>query len=538
MKAVIYARYSSHNQREESIEGQLRECKEYAAKNDITIVGEYIDRAISGKTDQRPSFQKMIADSAKGQFEAVLMYTLDRFARNRYDSAIYKAMLKKNGVRTIYAKQPMPDTPEGIILESVLEGYAEYYSQNLARSIKRGLKENALECRYNIPLLGYKKGEDGKYAIDEAGAKIVREIYQKYDEGWSQTEIINYCNERGYRTIRGGKFNKNSVRTLIQNEKYIGIYTWDDVRVEGGIPQIIDKDLFDRVTQKIAHLRKVGAKKEANDDYLLSGKLFCGECGSPMVGESGTSHTGQKYYYYKCSNRKRGGNCPKHTEKKDEIERLVTAITKERVLTDETINTIADKVMEIVNKDFADTSVLESLKSSLSDVEKKIKNILKAIEAGIITDSTKQRLDELESERKDLEGQIAKEEVKKPFLNKDRIIFWLSSFKNGDIDDVHYQQILIDTLVNSAYIYDNDDGGRKIVIMFNLSKQNTAVIKGSDIERSTPRKDRRAEMSFGLLLSFGEEKLPLQGQGSLFLRHRSQSFLCHLCTVKSRRLPF
>lgn len=486
MKAVIYARYSSHNQREESIEGQLRECKEYAAKNDITIVGEYIDRAISGKTDQRPSFQKMIADSAKGQFEAVLMYTLDRFARNRYDSAIYKAKLKKNGVRTIYVKQPMPDTPEGIILESVLEGYAEYYSQNLARSIKRGLKENALECRYNSPMLGYKKGEDGKYAIDEAGAKIVREIYQKYDEGCSLAEIVEYCNERGYRTIKGGKFNKNSLRTLIQNEKYIGIYKWDDVRIEGGMPQIIDKDLFDRVTRKVAHLRKVGAKKKANDNYLLSGKLFCGECGSPMIGESGASHTGQKYYYYKCSNRKHGGNCPKHTEKKDEIERLVTAITKERVLTDETINTIADKVMEIVNKDFADTSVLESLKSSLSDVEKKIKNILKAIEAGIITDSTKQRLDELESERKDLEGQIAKEEIKKPFLNKDRIIFWLSSFKNGDIDDVHYQQILIDTLVNSVYVYDNDNGGRKIVVMFNLSKQNTAVIKGSDIEQSAP----------------------------------------------------
>lgn len=486
MKAVIYARYSSHNQREESIEGQLRECKEYAAKNDITIVGEYIDRAISGKTDQRPSFQKMISDSAKGQFEAVLMYTLDRFARNRYDSAIYKARLKKNGVRVLYAKQPMPDTPEGIILESVLEGYAEYYSQNLARSIKRGLKENALECRYNVAILGYKKGEDGKYAIDEIGARTVREIFQKYDEGMSLNEIVAYCNEQGYKTIKGRPFNKNSLRTIVKNERYIGVYKWDDVRIDGGMPVIIDKDLFNRVSQRVDLMRKMGARKKADDDYLLSGKLFCGECGHLMIGESGTSKTGRKYYYYKCGHRKRDKVCTKHTEKKEEIERLVTAVTKQKILTDETIDSIAEKVMEIVEKDFADTSRLEAMQNARKDLDKRIKNLLKAIEAGVITESTKQRLDELESERKDLEQQIAKEELKKPFLSKDRIVYWLSSFKNGDIDDVHYQQVLIDTLVNSVYVYDNSDGGRKIVVMFNLSKQNTAVIRSSDIERSTP----------------------------------------------------
>ena len=136
MNAAIYARYSSHNQREESIEGQIRECTAFAERNGMVIVAEYIDRAMTGKNDNRDAFQRMIRDSEKRNWDAVIVYTLDRIARNRYDSAVYKAKLKKNGVRLFYAKQVIPEGPEGIILESVLEGIAEYYSENLARNLK------------------------------------------------------------------------------------------------------------------------------------------------------------------------------------------------------------------------------------------------------------------------------------------------------------------------------------------------------------------------------------------------------------------
>lgn len=149
MKGVIYARYSSDNQREESIEGQLRECKEYAERNDITILGTYIDRALSAKTDNRPEFQHMIKDSAKGLFDVVLVWKLDRFARNRYDSARYKNLLKKNGVKVISARENISEGSEGIILEAMLEGYAEYYSAELSEKVIRGLTDNALKCKYN-----------------------------------------------------------------------------------------------------------------------------------------------------------------------------------------------------------------------------------------------------------------------------------------------------------------------------------------------------------------------------------------------------
>ena len=498
MKAVIYARYSSHAQREESIEGQLRECKEFALKNNLTIIGEYCDHAISGKTDQRPEFQRLIKDSEKGHFEAVVMYTLDRFARNRYDSAIYKAKLKKNGVRVFYAKQPMPDTPEGIILESVLEGYAEYYSENLARSIKRGMKENALHglAPGQTPPLGYMVGEDRKYHIEPVGAKIVQEIFQRYADGQSVTQIIDWANEQGFKTSRGNPFNKNSLRTMLHNDKYIGVYRYMDVVIEDGVPPIISKDLFEKVQIMHKHNYSARARTKAIEDYLLTTKVFCGHCGSPMVGESGTSKSGKLHFYYKCTCRKREHNCDKKVEKKEWLEEVAVRYTVETVLTDENIEIIAKKAMELIEKESADTSFLEGLKAQKRDYEKKIGNIMRAIEDGIYSDTTKNRLAELEECVRDVDGQIAHEEMKKPLLSKERIIYWLASFKSGDIDDMDYRRRVIDTLLNSIYVFDTPDGGRKLVFTFNLSGQNTSTIKCSDIRGTSPPKGSNPNTQF------------------------------------------
>ncbi len=459
----------------------------------MVVVGEYCDRAISGKTDNRPSFQRLIKDSEKGQFDAVIMYTLDRFARNRYDSAIYKAKLKKNGVRVYYAKQPMPDTPEGIILESVLEGYAEYYSENLSRNIKRGLKENALQGLATggaCQLLGYTVGDDKKYQIEPVGAKIVQEIYQMYADGMSATQIINTCNEKGYKTIKGRPFNKNSLRTILKNDKYIGVYRFMGVVIEDGIPPIIDKPLFEKVQAMLEHNYTARARTKSKEDYLLTTKLFCGKCESPMVGESGTSKTGVVHHYYKCVERKTRHNCTKKTEKKDWIENFVVQFTVQNVLTDDNIDRIATKAMEIIEKESADTAYLDGLQSELKDIQKKIKNIITALENGVASTAATDRLSELESEKNEVEGQIAREEMKKPLLTKERIMYWLHSFKSGDINDIEYKRRVIDTLVNSVYLFDDGDNGRRIVLTFNLSGQNTATISCSDIACYAPPKQR------------------------------------------------
>lgn len=434
------------------------------------------------------------------------MYTLDRFARNRYDSAIYKAKLKKNGVKIYYAKQPMPDTPEGIILEAVLEGYAEYYSENLSRSIKRGMKENALRgIAMHAPLLGYKIGENRKYEIEPVGAKAVRVIFTMYAEGKSQTQIVDYLNSNGFRTSRGNLFNKNSLLRILKNDRYIGVYRYDDVILENAVPPIIDKNLFDKVQLIIKRNYNTRARNKAHMDYLLTTKLFCGHCGSPMVGESGTSKSGKVHHYYKCCKRKREHACNKKTERKDWIEQLVVQYTVSHVLTDERIDMIATKVMELVEKDLQDTSVLVSLQGALKDVNKKINNIMIAIEEGIFTYTVKDRLETLEQEKCSIEEQIFREELKKPFLTKERIVHWLNSFKDGDINNIEYRRRIIDALVNSVFVYDDGDGnkGRKIVLTFNYSGENTLTLKSSDIENVAPPNEANPNTFFFVKHCFG-----------------------------------
>ena len=489
MNAVIYARYSSHNQREESIEGQIRECTAFADRNGMTIVGEYIDRAVSGKTDNRDAFQKMIRDSEKRNWDAVVVYTLDRIARNRYDSAMYKAKLKKNGVRLIYAKQVIPEGPEGIILESVLEGIAEYYSENLARNVQRGLMENALACKTTggKPALGYRLTESLHFEIDPVGAKIVREIFQLYADGKTASEVIEYCNNSGYRTAMGRPFNRSSLTTILRNEKYIGIYKVNDVVTEGGIPAIIDKALWEKVQGMIKHNYNTRARGKAKMDYLLTTKLFCGHCGTPMLGESGTGRNGNTYHYYKCFHRKKGEDCDKKPEKKDWIETFVVRHTIEKVLTDENIELISTKAMDIINKEAQDKSVLNALQAEFKDVEKRLKNIVDLMEQGIASSTTKDRLLELENRKEDLIKQIAVESTKRPFLTKERIIYWLESFKDGNVDDPAFRRRVIDTLVNSVYVYDTNGGnGRRFVFTWNLSENHISTVNVSDIDGYAP----------------------------------------------------
>ena len=486
MKAVIYARYSSDNQREESIEGQLRECKEYAEKNGITVLSSYIDRALSAKTDNRPEFQRMIKDSAKRLFDIVIVWKLDRFARNRYDSAHYKAILRKNGVKVVSAKEAIAEDSTGILLESLLEGYAEFYSAELSEKILRGMKENALKCKYNggaMPL-GYTSDSDQHYQIDPLTAPIVREIFERYADGETIKEIITSLNERGLRTNLGKPFNNNSLHAMLKNRHYLGEYKYRDIVTPNAFPAIISKELFDRVQIRIEKNKRAPARKKAYVDYLLTTKLFCGECGAFMIGDSGTSRTGKTYYYYKCSHAKRGKTCKKKAIKKEVIEHLVVAETKNLILQDELIEKIADAVIALQGKE---NTTLPLLHQQLQEVEKGIENMLNAIQQGVLTSSTKKRLDDLESQKENLEISIAQEQIKRPLLTKDKIIFWISRFKDGDIDDPKYRQNIIDLFLNSVYVYDD-----RLIITCNYKDGARTVslsdINGSDLVDYAPPK--------------------------------------------------
>lgn len=477
-KAVIYARYSSDNQREESIEGQIRECTEYAVRNDMTILTSYIDRALSARTADRPEFQRMIHDSEKGLFDVVLVWKLDRFSRDRYDSAHYKRILKKNGVRVISARENISEGPEGIILESMLEGYAEYYSAELSEKIQRGQKENALKCRSNggnIPL-GYVVGSEGVLETDSATAPLVREIFTRYENGETLKAIADSLNKRGFRTRKGSAFRVATLSVILKNRKYIGEYKYADTVIPNGIPAIIEPDLFVRVQQRMEGNKKAPSRTKADEEYLLTTKLFCGDCGRLMVGESGTSGTnGAKYYYYKCGGAKRRLGCKRKPLKKHWIERVAVVTTVQRVLRDEEINRIADAIIDLQNQE--DTSI-PAMRQQLKACEKAIENMLNAIQMGILTPSTKTRLEELEAQRENLKVSILQAELEKPKYTKEQIVSWINRFKYGNVDDIEYQRQIIDTFINAIYVYDD-----KLAFTYNY-KDGSATITPKEIEEA------------------------------------------------------
>lgn len=469
MNGVIYARYSSENQREESIDGQLRECTAFAQHNDIQIVGEYIDRAFSAKTDNRPSFQKMIKDSAKGEFDVIIVWKLDRFARNRYDSAHYKNILKKNGVKVISATEAISSGAEGIILESVLEGMAEYYSAELAEKVSRGMKENALKCKYNgggVPL-GYYIDESKHFQIDPSVAPFVVECFEYYADGMTMKQLRDELNMKGVKNRKGSKISIDVISRMLTNRKYLGEYTFQDVTIKDGIPAIISESLFEKVQDRLAKTKKAPSSHKADDDYILTTKLFCGKCKSFMVGESGTNGQGVKYRYYKCVNHKKHKGCNMKSIRKDLIENMTIKYIKEFLNDKESINTLIDLAYDAQSKE---NEQLPLLRKQLAQTEKGIKNIVDAIEQGISTKSTRERLLELEQRKNDIEISIAKESIDNPMLTKKQFRFWFDQLKKLDISKIEQRQKLVDLFVNSIIIYDD-----KIKFFFNYKKSTKTI---------------------------------------------------------------
>lgn len=473
MTAVIYARYSSDNQREESIEGQIRECTAYAEKNGITVIKHYIDRAFSAKTGNRPEFQQMIKDSGKKLFDVVLVWIFDRFARNRFDSANYKMILKKNGVHLISVMEPIAEGSQGILVETLLEGMAEYHSAELSEKVIRGQTENALKgkCTGGTGTIGYKIDEDKFYHLDPLTSPLVLEAFQRYDNGDKMVEIVNFLNDKGVRNMLGSKMTHSSVNTMLKNRRYIGELSFRDIVVPDAIPVIVPKDLFDRVQKRLDKNKRAPACGKADEEYLLTTKLFCGKCGALMFGESGTSATRRTYYYYKCANVKRRKGCNKKTVQKDWLEDLVVRETMKLIQDDAVIDKIVQLVMDVQNQE---NTTIPLLEKQLREVNKKLDNLMKAIEDGLYTRTTKEHLEALESQKDELTVKIADEKSKKPSFNEDFIRFWLMKFRKFDISQKKQRKALIEIFVNAIFLYDD-----RMLIAFNY-KDGTQTVRFED----------------------------------------------------------
>lgn len=430
-RAVVYARFSSDNQRDESIDAQLRAINEYADKNNIKIVNQFIDRAKSATSDKRPEFQNMIkfCEADTTGISMVIVHKLDRFSRDKYDSAMYKQKLKVKGIRVVSVLENLDNSPESLILESVIEGMAQYYSANLAREVAKGQRENGLRAMHNggdAPL-GYDVTNNKRYAINKEEAQAVKIIFDMYINGYSYSNIIDKLNDLGYKTKRGNKFGKNSLYGILSNEKYTGVYVFNKtqrkgvngkrnghkqksedeiIKVEGGMPQIISKEVFLEAQEMMQKRKKTPGSHKATTLYILTGLIKC-ECGYAMQGNKRKDKYGNDYISYRCGCRKQKRDCNNKEIKRDYLEEFVLTELEKHVLNDEAIPALSKALNEkLRSKSNNNQEMLDNLKNKLEKINKEIENILNAIMNGIVNSMLKDKLDELEQVKLNLELKI------------------------------------------------------------------------------------------------------------------------------------
>ena len=477
MIAYAYARYSSANQREESIDAQLQALREYCARQDITIARVYTDEAESARTDDRPGFQRLMDDLRANPPQLVLVHKLDRFARNRYDSAFYRKKLKDHGVRLVSVLEPLDESPESVILESVLEGMAEYYSRNLAREVMKGLKQNAQKGKWNggPPPFGYRVTPEQTLVVEPGEAAVVRRIFDLYLDGYGYKLIAGTLNDEGLLTATGGKWQQSSVRGILINERYSGTYVYghrssptdkgkrnnhryksdeEIIRIPGAIPAIIEMEKWERV-RKLMENRKRGpqARQSAKVPYLLTGLIFCGDCGHSYVGSGYTKSP--KYRIYACTQRKLK-TCKNKPIRQAIVEDFVISELKERVFSDAAIEALVPLIvseMEKRGEGFAQER--EAVRTKIKAAQAKISRLLDAIEDGTAGPEVKGRLDARRAELSDLrERELFLEDQAGIRLNSDAVRAFLLEFRaNLDSEDLAAKRKTVEAFVERVTVY-------------------------------------------------------------------------------------
>lgn len=433
--AVIYARYSSSAQRDVSIDDQVAACNDYAAQQGYTVLQIYADRAISGTTDQRPEFQHMISDAKKKTFEAVIVYKQDRFARNRYDAVNYKKQLQDSGVHVESAMEPVPEGPGGILLEALYESMAQQYSENLAQNTLRGMSSNAQKGLANHqPPFGYKIDPvTRKYVLDPVLAPLITEVFIRAAAGQTTAELSAYLTQYGIQKSASTLYN------ILHNEAYAGVYKWKDTRIDGGMPALVDRATWEQVQEVRRKRRK--APRQNPYRYLLTGKVHCGVCGSPMNGEYAVGKTGARYYYYNCRKHKRG-ECSMKPVRAEHLERTVCTAIVQRIYDNAMVEQIVADAMNIQLRE-QDANTLSLLEGKIKDAVKRRDNLIHALEMGITSATTQKRLTELETAITELTEQLEKEKIKSPAISAEDLRAYILSFRGGNIDDPDYATTLI-----------------------------------------------------------------------------------------------
>ncbi len=477
MKAAAYARFSTDKQTENSIAYQFNKIQEYCAKNSIQIVSFYSDEAESGTNMDRQGFIDMVAAAVRHEFDAVIIYDISRGSRDVGDWFAFRKQMLRLDIQVISATQKLGDitNPNDFLVELISVGLGEHQVLDTRQKSIAGTAERAKKGIFcgGLPPLGYDV-IDGKYVINEQEAETVRIVFEEYTAGASYNAIVDKLNGRPGKY--GSPLGKNSLCDILQNERYIGVYTWNKrtmrimrkyaggklnpnvIRIEGVIPPIIDMETWGRVRSRMIQ-RNRRAENKATREYLLSGLIECVECGATFVGHTSINRrkdgSKRETRYYECGNKYRTHNCKAKNINANMIETFVVQQLKAYLLEidfKETANRIADAV----NSAAPDCA---KEKAELTDILKKIANGVRAVISGMDIPELQNEIDRLRTRKSELEDIIKHKESNGKKVNPDKIIARLN--RAMDHWDTESKRIVQEFVTK---IYANPDGSFTVEI--------------------------------------------------------------------------
>ena len=395
----------------------------------------------------------MMTDAKTGEFQAVIVHKLDRFARDVGDSLQYERLLTDRNVELVSVMEKLDSTPTGVLMKTIIAGINSFYVQNLAIEVSKGLKENAYQSKFTggKPPLGYDI-VDQKYVLNEHEAEAVRMIYQLYDEGFGYGEIINKLNAQGYQTKSGNSFGKNSLYDLIRNERYKGVFVYNQhtkrkfngsrtrsckkdeeiIRIPGGIPAIVSEDLWQRCNDR-ASTRSTGSISTASEMYLLTGLIYCGGCGAKMYGNARYPAPNRaKLITYRCSTRQMKKGCDAKEIKRDTVEEFVIEQLQRYLLNDQLIPEITAQLNAYIQRNASNPQEVANYQARLKELQHNKENLIDAISKTGLNDTFTQKLSEVEDEMASLAAMMDKSEKSQNMttVTEEMVTQYIGSFKD------------------------------------------------------------------------------------------------------------
>ena len=502
-RVAVYARFSCDKQRDASIEDQVYEAERYCERNDYEIVRVYNDYAMSGRSDDRPQFLAMIDDAQAGMFDVVLVWKMDRFARNMQDQFYHEKILADSGVRLESVKENIAGNGiEASMSKGMHAIFAQIRSQQSAEDTMRGMIGKARKCQYlGYQWLGYSHDGD-TITIDPQTAPLARKVHENYLSGNSIKAIIDWLNSQGVTNRNGQPVGYQYVTGILKNWAYAGVYTWGKakdeqgrelldadglpvplVRIEDGIPAIVTTD------EKEACLRRLRFRKHVNAkaDYLLSGKLYCGACEKLMHGETCKNWNKVEYFRYCCPKKRKACN---GVYWKEEVESAVAQVVRSMLRDQDALEIIIDAFLKYRNGRKPKASI-EAARADLKAIRKQRDNLIAAVEDGMPYRYVKDKLEKLDAQQDRLERKVTELQRRQETISKDDLLRFFADVADGFKSDAD----LLKAFVTQVWAF----GDELLVVMNFMGRHSTPYEIKQAYKKHEPAGQAPGSCDFGLV---------------------------------------